>query len=341
MSKPDWSSSDIQKVFRFEQRGKGIQTLFNAEKRGEIPQAKRKMRGSVKMRQWEINQIPKIGEKFGFLKPHNKQTAIAIYVPKGGVLKTGTSHNFAKIFALNNLKTLLIDLEPMQRSLTKYTIPRNVIESLEELENLPEILGLYHFFFEKAPIDNIIQKTSLPTLDIIPATPELAYLELKIGLQARREFLFNEKLMPKIKNYDVVIFDNGSNFNQLVMNAICASNNLLLPLGCDAEAYESLDVSLETVFDFINDANIKLDNTMYLPTLLENTKLSQQIYGKYLNEYKEKVIPFPIKRNVKGQDARLLNLAVIEYAPTSDLAQDYYLSAREIWGRITQNKGVC
>jgi chromosome partitioning protein len=341
MSKLYWTSSDIQKVFRFDLRAKGMQTLFNAEKRGEIPTAERTKRGSVGIRQWQTAQVPQIGARFGFLKLPDDQVIIVIYVPKGGVLKTGTAHNFAKIFALNNIKTLLVDLEPMQRSLTKYTIPRQDIESLEELENLPETLGLYHFFFEKAPIETIIKKTSLPTLDIIPATPELAYLELKIGMQARREFLFKEKLIPNLKQYNVIIFDNGSSFNQLVMNALCASNNFLLPLGCDAEAYESLDVSLDNVFDFIRDSHIELKNIMYLPTLLENTKLSQQIYAKYLNEYKENVIPFPIKRNVKGQDARLLNLSVIEYAPTCDLAQDYYHSACDIWKRVTNNTGVC
>ncbi len=340
MTKQYWTSSDIQKVFRFNERAKGMQTLFNAEKRGEIPKADRVKRGSVEIRQWQIQQIPLIGARFGFLRSPENQVSIVVYVPKGGVLKTGISHNFAKIFALNNIRTLLIDLEPMQRSLTKYTIPRQHIESLEELENLPETLGLYHFFFEKAPIEHIIQKTALPTLDIIPATPELAYLELKIGLQPRREFLFKEKLIPSLNQYDVIIFDNGSNFNQLVMNALCTSNNFLLPLGCDAEAYESLDVSLDTVFDFIKASQIQLDNIIYLPTLLENTKLSQQIYARYLNEYKEEVIPCPIKRNVKGQEARLLNLSVIEYFPTSDLAQDYYHAACEIWRRITNDAGV-
>lgn len=340
MIKELFTSSDIQKIFKFKERAKGIQTLFNAEKRGDIPKAARIKRGSVEIRKWKINQIPQIGEKFGFLKKIQDQSIITVYVPKGGVLKTGTSHNFAKIFALNNIKTLLIDLEPMQRSLTKYTLPREDISSLEELDNLPETLGLYHFFFEKAPVQSIIRKTSLPTLDIIPATPELAYLELKIGLQARREFLFKEKLIPYLDDYDVIIFDNGSNFNQLVMNALCASNNYLLPLGCDAEAYESLDVSLYTVFDFIKDSRIQLNNIMYLPTLLENTKLSQQIYAKYLNEFKEEVISFPIKRNVKGQEARLVNLSVIEYLPNSDLAQDYYYAACEIWKRLTEDKGV-
>jgi chromosome partitioning protein len=340
MAKEFWTSADIQKVFRFKERAKSIQTLFTAEARGEIPQAERIKRGSVNIRQWRADQIPHIGERFGFLKKPDKRIVLVDYAPKGGVLKTGSSFNLGKIFALNNLKTLLIDLEPTQGSLTDYTLPKEAIESLEQLENLKEKLGLYHFFFEKAPLKDVIQKTSLPTLDIIPGTAELAHLEHKIWFMPRREYLFKEKLLPLLDKYDVIIYDTGANFNQLLANAICTANNLLVPVGCEPDACRSLDTSLEVALGFINDTNVHLDNIMYLPTLLEKTNISQQIYAKYMTDYGEQVIPSPIRRNVKGQEARILNLSVIEYSPTSELAQDYYDASCEVWKRIIDNGSV-
>lgn len=338
MYKDYWTSADLQKVFRFDQRSKSLQTLFNAEERGDIPKATRTERGSVSIRQWKIEDLPEIGKKFGFLKMPSNQIVLCIYAPKGGVLKTTFSYNLAKVLALNGIKTVIVDLDTLQGSITNYTIPPQVIESLDELEETIENHGLYHFLVDKIPLSNVIQKTNLPTLDIIPETPELTHLEMKIRLMPRREYLFKEKLIPALKDYQVVLFDNGSGLNQLAENALAAANNVIVPMGCEIEAFKAVDKGLSIIFDFKHDVKIEWDNFIQVPTLLEKTKLSQQIYAAYLNEYSDHIIPFPIRKSVKGQEARALNTSILEYDPKSDLAQDYYEAAQEIWnGRILKS----
>ena len=76
------------------------------------------------------------------------------------------------------------------------------------------------------------------------------------------------------------------------------------------------------------------DNFFLIPTLLEKTKLSQQIYGAYLNQYADKIIPIPIRRGVKGQEAIILKQSAIEHDPSSPLAQDYFELIQELWDRI-------
>lgn len=326
MSKSYWSLSDIYKLFRLQGRV-SKQTVLNAEERGEIPKAERIARGNIKVRQWRVDQLPAIGEKFGFLKKPNKQIVIAVYTPKGGVTKTTSACNAGRFFALNGLKTCLIGLD-IQLSLTNYALPKPSFNTLEDYEyhkkTAKKRFGLYHLFYENAPLSEVVMPTTLPTLSIIPETPELNLLEKKLRLEPRREYIFKDKLVNLLNEFDVIIFDLGPGWNQLTETALTASNNITAPIGCDIETYEALETNLEMILEFQDSMKLKWDNFILFPTLLEKTGLSQQIYGVYLHKYANRIIPIPIRRSVKAQEARVLNVSVIEYDPKSDLAQDYY-----------------
>jgi len=331
MEKPYWTCTEIHKLFHLGERVKSRQTLMNAEERGEIPKAKRIPRGSLQVRQWELDQLPAIGERFGFLQKPNKQTVICVYTPKGGVLKTTFSYNLGRTLALNGIKTLFIGLD-IQCSLTDYALAPKQFESLEESE--AQNLGLYHFLFEKIPLTKIIKKTSLPTLDVIPEAPDLNILEKKSRLENRREYLFKDRLIKNLAKYDVIIFDNGPSWNQLIENALTASNIIITPIGCDIETYQALQTNLNIIAEFQETMKLDWEGAYLVPTLLEKTKLSQQIYGAYLNNYGNKVIPIPIRRSVVGQESRVLRHSAIEHDPTSLLAQDYYELIRDLWKKI-------
>jgi chromosome partitioning protein len=331
VEKQFWSNSDIHKLFRLDVKIKSRQTLLNAEERGEIPKAKRVARGSTLVRQWSLEQLPGIGERFGFLKKLDKQQIICVYTAKGGVLKTTIAYSLARILALNGIKTIVIGLD-IQCSITDITLPPSEVESLDDFKN--QHFGLYHYLFDKVPLDKIIKSTSLPTLSIIPETTDLNVLEKKLRLEPRREYLFKDKLIPQLQEYDVIIFDNGPSWNQLIETALTASNSIISPIGCDIGTYQALQTNLNTLFEFQTAMKLDWANFFLVPTLLEKTKLSQQIYGIYLNQYTDKVVPTPIRRGVKGQEAILLRQSAIEHDPTSPLAQDYFELTQELWSRI-------
>jgi chromosome partitioning protein len=340
MAKTYWTSSDIQKLFLLDKRGKSRQTLLNAEERGEIPKAERIPRGSIQVRQWKLSQLPDIGARYGFLTKPETQAIICVYTPKGGILKTTFAYNFGRILALNGIKTIFIGLD-VQCSLTDYALPPKQFESLEESEQqLPLRLGLYHFLFEKAPLDAVIKPTSLPTLDVIPETPDLNMLEKKLRLESRREYLIKDRLIKHLSHYDVIIFDNGPSWNQLIENALTAAKSIITPIGCDIETYQALKTNLDMVFEFQNAMNLQWEDFYLVPTLLEKTKISQQIYGAYLNQYGNQVIPIPIRRSVIGQESRVLRHSAIEHDPTSSLAQDYFDLITDLWNRIVKKKKV-
>ena len=226
------------------------------------------------------------------------------------------------MLALNGIKTLLIGLD-IQCSLTDYALQPRQFKSLEDSEEFnSQYFGLYHLLFEKTPLDKVIQKTSLPTLDVIPETSDLNMLEKKLRLESRREYCFKGRLIKQLDNYEVIVFDNGPSWNQLIENALTASNSIITPIGCDIETYQALKANIEIIFEFQQTMNLEWNSFHLIPTLLEKTKLSQQIYGVYLNNYGDKIIPTPIRRSIVGQEARVNRCSVIEQDAASPLAQD-------------------
>lgn len=333
MEKTHWSNSEIHRLFRFEPRFKSRHILFNAEERGEIPVADRIKQGRHSVRRWKADQLPLIGKKYGFLKPASKQEFLCVYTAKGGVLKTTLSYTIARLLALHNIKTLIVGLD-IQRSITELALPQRPVDSLDEYKQ-EEPLGLYHLLFENASLEDVIKKTSLPTLDIIPETAELNALEKRLRHETRREYVLKDRLVPLLSEYDVVIFDNGPNWNQLIENALVCASAVVSPVGCDLGTYQVLKTNLKNVDEFQKSMRLNWGNFLLVPTLLEKTKLSQQIYGAYLNQYSESVISAPIRRGVKGQEALILSQTPLEYDSRSPLAQDYFEMMVQIWSRIS------
>jgi chromosome partitioning protein len=326
-----WTVTDIQKLFRIGNKIKSRQTLLNAEERGEIPMASRVSRGSTQVRKWNISQLPAIGSKYGFLKKPVTQQIVCIYTTKGGVLKTTSAYTIGRALALNGIKTCIIGCD-IQCSITDLLLQKEEAESIEEYSHFYK--GLYQLLYEKATLKDVVHHTELPTLDLIPESPQLSILEKKLRLETRREYIFKDKLIPKLKDYDVIIFDNGPSWNQLIENALTCSNNILSPIGCDIGTFQALKTNLDALYEFQDTMDLKWDTFLLLPTLLEKTKLSQQIYGTYLNQLGENVITTPIRRAVKGQEAMVVRRSAIEHDPTSSLAQDYYEFLQQYWNKL-------
>tara|TARA_Y100000588_G_C14210584_1_gene906512 strand:- start:194 stop:1198 length:1005 start_codon:yes stop_codon:yes gene_type:complete len=321
-----------------EKRYKSVQTLYNAEERNEIPLAQREPRGKVMTRYWDISQLPQIGRKFGFLrKTIPEQIVLCKYMQKGGVLKTTSTWNEARIFALNGMKVLLIGLDP-ELSVSDIVLPQKEILRLDDVER-PK--GLYHFFTEKSPFSNIVKPTSIPTLDIIPETHELILLDKWMSRETRREYIFKDRLMPHLCDYDVVMFDNSPTWNHLVENSLAVSNNIIMPLGCNLLAYNASATNMESIWDFQEVMKLKKQNLIMFSTLLDRTSLSQQINAMYLQNYAEYMVSTPIRRSVKFEEALMSKQSILEYASTSIAADEYYQLILEEWYKINNQDPSC
>jgi len=335
MEQLSWINSDIRKLFKMDTRFKSIQTLYNAEERGEIPLAEREARGKVLTRIWKLDQLPEIGKRFGFLKPPSEQKILCTYMQKGGVYKTTTSYNRARTLALNGVKVLLIGLDP-ECSITDIIIPQQELSRLDEFE---QGKGLFHFFVENISLGDIIRPTSLPTLDFIPETHDLVKLNKWMTHEKRREYIFQDKLIPFLADYDVIIFDNSPTWNHLVENSILVSSAVIMPLGCTLLAYNASATNMQNIWDFQEVMKLADQKLIMFSTALERSSLSQQINATYLTRYIDYMISTPIRKSVKWEEALMSKQTILEYALGSPPAEEYYHLISEEWARINGNRG--
>ncbi|MEO5970348.1 MAG: ParA family protein [Bdellovibrionia bacterium] len=339
MREENYTVKDIQKLYRLDER-LSRSTLLNAESRGEIPAARRETRGKTEVRMWSTDQLPQIGKKFGFLAGELlAPEVVSFFTQKGGTLKTTLAWTFGRILALNGFRVLFIGLD-VQASLTKTVLGDPDVKSLEELQRIKdETGGLFHLLFQSdVELEDVLKKTDLPTLDIIPETGELGSLVFKLAEDPMRASVFKKRLIPKISGYDFVIFDNAPTFSTLVENSLYASTTVISPIACDYGCYQVLDTNLEAVAKFQKSTDAEWRNYLFVPTLLEQTKLSQQIYESYLKNYAGQIIPYPLRRSVGGQEASVLQKSIIEHNPTSLLAADYYQLVNSIWQRLIDSQ---
>jgi chromosome partitioning protein len=192
MEKTAYTTADIQKIFRVEEKYKSPLSVLNAEERGEIPKASRIQRGKTSVRQWQTNQLPDIGKKFGFLGNCKEQQILNVFLSKGGVGKSSFCFNLARTLAISSVKKqsadqskiLIIGLD-LQSTITDYTLPPVNVESLEEAQ-ATERAGLYEVLFENVPLEDVILPTDLPNLFIIPENSSLNSLEKTLRFQTRK-----------------------------------------------------------------------------------------------------------------------------------------------------------
>lgn len=334
MEQLTWTNSDIRKLFKMDNRFKSVQTLYNAEERGDIPLAEREARGKVSIRKWNLEQLPYIGKRFGFLKSPIQQKILCTYMQKGGVYKTTTSYNRARTLALNGIKVLLIGLDP-ECSITDIIIPQQELNRLDDFE---QGKGLFHYFVEDIPLDEIIRSTSLPTLDFIPETHDLVKLNKWMAYEKRREYIFLDKLMPYLSKYEVIIFDNSPTWNHLVENSILVSSAIIMPLGCSLLAYNASATNMQNIWDFQEVMKLTNQELIMFSTALERSSLSQQINATYLKRYIDYMIATPIRKSVKWEEALMAKQTILEYALGSSQAEEYYHLLSEEWARINGNR---
>lgn len=332
----DWTSSEIIKMFRF----KGSrQTIANLEKSGAIPPSRKGKKGGREIKIWSTDQIGDIGKKIGFLKPPNKTVSICIYIAKGGTLKTTISYALARTLALNGIRVLLVGLDP-QGSITDLALnPMANIKTIDDIRSYPNIgeLLLSHGKKNKTPIKEVIQKTSIPYLDVIPENDDLSDLCLDLGKSRSRYTFIESKLKPQlVKDYEVIIYDNGPGWSNLCENSLYASEYVISPIGCEPGSYQAVEKNLAKTFNFGDEVGCSWEHIFIVPTLKDNNKLSSQIYAAYVSKYKDFITSSSIRRSVKGAEAFALSKSPLEHSISSQLAEDYYELISEIWSRIIE-----
>jgi len=311
--------------------------LIRAEESGQIPSPERLETGSVKRRSWTIDDLPTIGEKYGYLKKPERPIVISTFTTKGGVLKTTLALNIARTAALHNIRTCVVGLD-LQGDVSLALGMNSGIEDAadmdEAIQNLRSPKGLFDVQQEELTLDDVVTSTDIPTLSFIPETPELVHLEQHITAMNRREYWLKDKVIePLKKKFDLIILDCSPNWNRLVTNALAASDVLISPLECKINNFRNFEAFIKFLNSFKKEMGLNFQ-TVFVPTRFSsNRKLSVDIKNWYMSNASG-CIHSTIRESAAGEEAMAQNLSLPEYAPTSLQADEMREVLREVWSRI-------
>lgn len=254
---------------------------------------------------------------------------ISLVNQKGGVGKTTSSINLAAALGQLGKKTLLVDLDSQGNATTGLGISNNQI-----------IHDVYDLITTDITTNEAIIKTQFDNLDMIPATINLAGIDVEFVKKMLDDNSFhqNEQLRNKLSevrnNYDYIIIDCQPSLGISTMNALVASDSVIIPVQCEYYALEGITQLLVTIMMVQNDINPGLQIEGVLLTMLDGrTNIGLEVIEEIKSYFKNKVFNTIIPRLVRLVEAPSHGKPICYYEPTSRATEAYENLAKEVISR--------
>ena len=252
---------------------------------------------------------------------------VAIANQKGGVGKTTSAINIATAMAATGWKTLLLDLDPQGNASTGLGI-----------DSVSRETSSYDLLVDQVPLDECVSSTSIPGLDIIPATQDLSGAEVELVGESDRSYRLRDALAGH-QGHDIAFIDCPPSLGLLTLNALAAADTLLVPLQCEFFALEGLSQLLQTVERVQQALNPDLGIIGVTLTMFDRrNRLTDQVAEDVRDCLGGLVFDAVIPRNVRLSEAPSHGLPALVYDHNCVGSRAYMQLARELIGRLPEKR---
>lgn len=248
---------------------------------------------------------------------------ISLANQKGGVGKTTTTINLAASLAVLEQKVLVIDADPQANATSGLGFDVKNVQS-----------SIYECIVDEIEAEKVILKTEIDNLDIIPSNIDLVGAEIEMLNLPNRENVLKNTIEHLKNSYDFILIDCSPSLGLITVNALTASDSVIIPVQCEYFALEGLGKLLNTIKIIQSRLNKSLEIEGFLLTMFDGRlNLSNQVYEEVKRHFQEMVFETVIQRNVKLGEAPSYGKPVILYDASSKGAINHMNLAREILQR--------
>lgn len=245
---------------------------------------------------------------------------ISIANQKGGVGKTTTSINLSAALAEKGKKVLVIDSDPQGNATSGLGIEKTSVDD-----------SLYQVLIDAVSLEEAIKKTDFDNLYVVASDVNLAGAEIELIGTPEQEYILKKKIETVIDKFDYILIDCPPSLNILTVNAMTASDSIIVPIQCEFYALEGLSQLLRTVDLVRSRLNRKLQVEGVVFTMFDSrTNLSTQVVEDVRQNLNYPVFNSVIPRNVRLAEAPSHGLPITQYEPKSSGAIAYIKLAEEI-----------
>jgi chromosome partitioning protein len=263
------------------------------------------------------------------LSGHGPARVIAMVNQKGGVGKTTSTVSLGAALAGYGRKVLLVDFDPQGALSVALGLNPNASD-----------LSIYNLLTDSdCHVGDVIADTNVPNLDLIPSNIDLSAAEVQLVSEVGREYALQRVLAPIIGDYDFVLIDCQPSLGLLTLNALTASNEVIIPMATEYFALRGVALLKDTIDKVTSRLNPQLRIIGVLPTMHDPRTLhSREVLESVTGAFGETVFTTTINRTVKFPDSAVAGEPITQFASTSSGAEAYRRLAREVIAREVSAK---